>query len=47
LHDVRLLSEDEAWDWPVAPLGEESADYARIHRVMAYADYKSAVDARS
>lgn len=24
-----------AWDWPVAPLGEESPDYQVVHRVIA------------
>jgi hypothetical protein len=36
LHGIVLPKTDETWDWPVAPLGEESPDYARIHRVAAF-----------
>ncbi len=39
LHGARLPEADEAWDWPVAPIGEESPDRARIHRAVSYARF--------
>lgn len=32
---VSLPETKATWDWPVAPLGEESRDYKIIHRVVA------------
>ncbi|CAN7181641.1 hypothetical protein [Rhizobium sp. LjRoot258] len=35
LHGVSLSSVQANWKWPVAPLGEESADYQIVHEVVA------------
>ncbi|MBB4168202.1 hypothetical protein [Rhizobium sp. BK068] len=35
LHGVSLSSVQANWTWPVAPLGEESADYQIVHKVVA------------
>ena len=35
LHGVSLSSVQARWAWPVAPLGEESADYQIVHKVVA------------
>ncbi len=35
MHGVALSSVHENWSWPVAPLGEESADYQIVHKVVA------------
>lgn len=35
LHDVAPPEAKASWDWPVAPLGEESRDYQIVHRVIA------------
>ncbi|MBB3314821.1 hypothetical protein FHT77_000663 [Rhizobium sp. BK181] len=35
LHGVSLRSVQADWTWPVAPLGEESADYQIVHKVVA------------
>lgn len=37
-----LPSPDEAWDWTVAPFGEESRRYSVVHRVQAYRDLAAA-----
>jgi len=34
LHGVSLSSVQARWTWPVAPLGEESADYQIVHKVV-------------
>jgi hypothetical protein len=39
LHGVALPEPDDAWDWQVAPIGEESPDYARVHRAVSYARF--------
>ncbi|MGL4437720.1 MAG: hypothetical protein ACRCUE_00455 [Bosea sp. (in: a-proteobacteria)] len=41
LHGVTLSSPDEAWDWPVSPLGEEDAHAAYVHHVGGWADWKA------
>ncbi|MBS1183373.1 MAG: hypothetical protein H6Q99_3253 [Proteobacteria bacterium] len=38
LHGVKPPLPSDAWDWPVAPFGEEAADEERIHRVIAAED---------
>lgn len=35
LHGVDVPSHAAEWDWPVAPLGEESRDYRILHKVIA------------
>jgi hypothetical protein len=35
LHGVALSSVRANWQWPVAPLGEESNDYEIVHQVVA------------
>ncbi|EPE99843.1 hypothetical protein [Rhizobium grahamii] len=35
LHGVSLSSVQADWTWPVAPIGEESADYQIVHKVVA------------
>lgn len=35
LHGVEVPPHRAEWDWPVAPLGEESRDYRIMHRVIA------------
>lgn len=35
LHGVEVPDPDARWDWPVVPLGEQSADIQVIHRVIA------------
>lgn len=35
-HGAALPEAGESWDWPVAPLGEASKNYALRHRVMAH-----------
>lgn len=41
LVDPSLLApSDEAWDWEVAPRGEISRRFARIHRVGAWLDFR-------
>jgi hypothetical protein len=39
LYGVALPEAEDAWDWPVAPLGEESAAYSRVHRAVSYARF--------
>lgn len=35
LHGVDIPTHRAEWNWPVAPLGEESRDYRIMHRVIA------------
>lgn len=35
LHGVSLSSVQADWTWPVAPIGEESAGYQIVHKVVA------------
>lgn len=35
LHGTSLSSVQADWTWPVAPIGEESADYQIVHKVIA------------
>lgn len=35
MHGVDIPHAGQSWDWPVAPLGEESRDYRIVHRVVA------------
>ncbi|WP_454700320.1 hypothetical protein [Agrobacterium burrii] len=35
LHGVNIPSPTAAWEWPLAPLGEESRDYRIVHHVIA------------
>ena len=35
LHGVAPPEAKAGWDWPVAPLGEESRDYQIVHKVIA------------
>jgi hypothetical protein len=35
MHGVALPEAKVRWDWPVAPLGEESRDYQIVHKVIA------------
>ncbi|SMD16685.1 hypothetical protein [Rhizobium sp. RU36D] len=35
MHDVTPPQASSSWQWPVAPLGEESRDYQIIHQVIA------------
>jgi len=35
LHGMSLSSVQADWKWPVAPIGEESADYQIVHKVVA------------
>lgn len=38
LHGVPPPPADASWSWPVAPFGEEGADVARVHTVIAAHD---------
>jgi hypothetical protein len=35
LHGISPPTAKTCWSWPVAPIGEESADYQIVHRVIA------------
>lgn len=35
LHGVNIPASTAAWEWPLAPLGEESRDYRIVHHVIA------------
>lgn len=35
MHGVVIPHVRQSWEWPVAPLGEESRDYRIVHRVVA------------
>lgn len=35
MHGVKIGSPAAAWEWPLAPLGEESRDYRILHHVIA------------
>lgn len=35
LHGIEISSPTAAWEWPLAPLGEESRDYRIVHHVIA------------
>ncbi|MQB08461.1 hypothetical protein DXT96_01035 [Agrobacterium sp. ICMP 6402] len=35
LHGVNIPAPPAAWEWPLAPLGEESRDYRIVHHVIA------------
>ncbi|MBB4227788.1 hypothetical protein [Rhizobium mongolense] len=35
LHGVLPPAANASWSWPVAPIGEESADYQIVHKVIA------------
>lgn len=35
LHGVAVPEHQQAWDWPVVPIGEESKDYRIVHRVIS------------
>ncbi len=35
LHGIQISSPTAAWEWPLAPLGEESRDYRIVHHVIA------------
>lgn len=35
LHGVLPPATNASWSWPVAPIGEESADYQIVHKVIA------------
>lgn len=35
LHGVNIPAPTAAWEWPLAPLGEESRDYRIVHHVIA------------
>jgi hypothetical protein len=35
LHGVPVPDAQAGWSWPVVPIGEESADYQIVHRVIA------------
>lgn len=41
LHGETVPLADEAWDWPVVPLGEQSRDYQILHRVVAVRTLKA------
>ncbi len=36
LHGADLSAPAAAWEWPLAPLGEESRDYRIVHHVVAH-----------
>ncbi|MNT55695.1 hypothetical protein D3C72_1929470 [compost metagenome] len=35
LHGIELPAPAAAWEWPLAPFGEESRDYRIVHHVIA------------
>ncbi|WCJ62971.1 hypothetical protein [Agrobacterium tumefaciens] len=35
LHGIEIAAPAAAWDWPLAPFGEESRDYRIVHHVIA------------
>jgi hypothetical protein len=35
MHGVPVPDAQACWSWPVVPIGEESADYQIVHRVIA------------
>ncbi|MDZ7927014.1 MAG: hypothetical protein U5L46_07965, partial [Agrobacterium sp.] len=36
LHGIDISAPAAAWEWPLAPLGEESRDYRIVHHVVAH-----------